>query len=67
MTKKEYLKPATTMTDIGLDVQILAGSVKTTGLDGDDLQHDGSGDSWSGGMSRRHNNAWDDDEEEEDW
>ena len=65
MTKKDYLKPAMTVTDIELNVQILAGSVQTTGLGGEDLTQDETpGDSWNDAMSRRHN-VWDDDEEEE--
>ena len=72
MTKKDYLKPAMTVTDIDLHVQILAGSVQTTGLDGEDLTQDETpGDSWNEGMSRRRNrNVWDDEElmeEEQDW
>ena len=64
MTKKDYLKPAMTVTDIDLNEQILAGSVQTTGLGDDPLELDGTGDSWNDAMSRRHN-VWDDDEEEE--
>ena len=66
MTKKDYLKPAMTVSEIDMNIQILAGSVQTTGLDGDDLTQDGTpGNSWNEGMSRRRN-VWDDDEEE-DW
>ena len=65
MTKKDYLKPAMTVTDIDLNEQILAGSVQTTGLGGDDLIEDEPpGDAWNDDMSRRRN-VWNDDEEEE--
>ena len=64
MTKKEYLKPAMTVNDLDLNAQILAGSVQTTGLDGEDLELDGTGDAWGDAMSRRRNGVWDDEEEE---
>ena len=64
MTKKNYLKPAMTVYEADFEEQILAGSVLTNGLCGDDLDLDGTGDSWNDAMSRRHN-VWDDDEEEE--
>ena len=64
MTKKEYLKPVMTVSEIDLHVQILAGSVQTTGLGDDPLELGGTGDSWNDAMSRRHN-VWFDDEEEE--
>ena len=72
MTKKEYLKPVMTVTEIDLHVQILADSVQTTGLDGEDLTEDEtSGNTWDDAMSRRRNrNVWEDEElleEEEDW
>jgi len=73
MTKKAYLKPVMTVTEIDLHVQILAGSVQTTGLDGEDLTEDEtSGDAWNDAMSRRRRNrtVWEDEEaleEEEDW
>ena len=67
MTKKEYLKPAMTMTDITLNAQIMVNSVLTTGLEGDDLIEDETpGNSWGDAMSRRHN-VWSYDDEEEDW
>ena len=66
MTKKEYLKPAMTVTEIDLHVQILAGSVQTTGLDGENLTQDETpSNTWDDDMSRRKND-WGD-EEEEDW
>ena len=69
MTKKEYLQPTITVTEIELRAQILGGSVKNlvaTGLDDDLEKDDASGDSWGDAMSRRRNrNVWDD--EEEDW
>ena len=65
MTKKDYLKPAMTVSEIDLHVQILAGSVQTTGLDDEELEQDETpGNSWNEGMIRRRN-VWDDDEEEE--
>ena len=62
MTKKDYLKPAMKVTDIDLNEQILVGSVKTYGLDDDNLELDGIGNSWNVAMSRGHN-GWFDDEE----
>ena len=62
MTKKEYLKPAMTVFEADVEEQILAGSVLTTGLDGEDLKLDGTGDNWGDAMSRR-GNVWGDDEE----
>ena len=54
MTKKDYLQPAIKVTESELDVQILADSIYTTGLDGDDLKHDDTpGNIWNEGMSRR--------------
>ena len=39
--------------DLDLNAQILAGSVQTTGLDGDDLIEDETpGDAWGDAMSR---------------
>ena len=68
MTKKDYLKPAMTVTDIDLNEQILSGSVQTTGLDNEDLTQDETpGNSWNDAMSRRNRNVWDDDMEEEAW
>ena len=63
MTKKDYLKPAMTVFEADFEEQILAGSVLTTGLGGDDLiEDDTPGDSWEEAMSRSRN-VWDDDEE----
>ena len=71
MTKKIYMQPTMTVTDVDLKVQILTSSVQTTGLDGEDLtQDETSGDAWNEGMSRRNRNVWEDEElleEEEDW
>ena len=65
MTKKEYLKPAMEVNDLDLNAQILAGSVQTTGLGGDDLIEDETpGDAWNDAMSRRRNGVWDDEEED---
>ena len=67
MTKKEYLKPAMTVTEIDLHVQILAGSVQTAGLDGQNLTQDETpGNTWNDAMSRRKND-WDDEEQEEEF
>ena len=52
MTKKDYLKPAMTVFEADVEEQILAGSVLTNGLGGDDLDLDGTGDSWEEAMSR---------------
>lgn len=63
MTKKDYLKPAMTVYKADFEEQILAGSVLTTGLSGDNLTEDKTtGDSWSDAMSRGHD-VWFDDEE----
>ena len=73
MTKKDYQKPELQVTQIHT-IQMLATSVQTTGLDGEDLTEDKtSGDAWNDAMSRRRNrNTWDDEEVleeevEEDW
>ena len=65
MTKKEYQKPAIEVTGFDLNGQILVNSVGTTGLGSNNLDLDGSGNSWKDAMSRRYNNIWDD--ETEDW
>ena len=63
MTKKEYMKPSVNIMEADSEEQILAGwSVQTSGLD-ENLGNDGSGDSWSEAMGRRHS-GWD---EEEEW
>ena len=67
MTKKEYLKP--TMLVFKTDMKQLmqtnsATSIKTNGLDNDNLGLGGEGDSWEEGMSRRQSNVWDEEEEE---
>ena len=65
LPKQEYLKPAMEVNDLDLHVQILAGSVQTTGLDGEDLTEDKTpGDAWNDAMSRRRNGVWDDEEED---
>ena len=65
MKKKDYMKPAMEVNDLDLHVQILAGSVQTTGLGGDDLTEDETpGDAWNDAMSRRRNGVWDDEEED---
>ena len=40
MIKKDYLQPSIEVVEINTNIQILAGSIKTTGLDGDDLTED---------------------------
>ena len=62
MTKKEFLKPAMTVTEIGLNALIMAGSVNnvwTTGLGDDEelTQDDTPGNSWDDAMSR--GSIWD--------
>ena len=63
MTKKTYMQPAMTVTDVDLKVQILTSSVQTTGLGDDNLGYDkkggNQGNAWSRGRS-----VWDEDEEE---
>ena len=68
MTKKEYLKP--TMLVLKTDMNQLmqtnsVTSIKTNGLNNDNLGLGGEGDSWDEGMSRRQRNVWDEEEEEE--
>ena len=62
MTKKDYQKPE--IKDMGIleESELLAYSVKSSGLGDDDLELDGTGDAWGDAMSRSHN-AWGDDEE----
>ena len=65
MKKKDYMKPVMEVNDLDLNAQILAGSVQTTGLGGDDLIEDETpGDAWNDAMSRRRNGVWDDEEED---
>ena len=51
MIKKEYLQPTMDVVEINMNVQILAGSIKTTGLDGDDLTEDTTPGDIGGAMS----------------
>ena len=64
MTKKDYMKPAMKACEFDMEGLLLVASVETTGLDDENLDLDGTGDSWNDAMSRRYN-VWDDDEEEE--
>ena len=53
--KKAYLKPVTEILADDMELQLLAGSVKTEGLDGDNISQDKdnpSGDSWGDAMGR---------------
>lgn len=63
MIKKEYFRPAMTVSAIDVDAVLLVKSVKTNGLGDDKLENDGSGNSWNDAMSPGYDN-WD---EEEDW
>jgi len=66
MTKKVYLQPAIKFEELEAAEQLLAYSVQTSGLDGEDLTEDETpGNTWDDAMSRRKND-WGD-EEEEDW
>ena len=51
MIKKDYLQPTMDVVVINTNVQILAGSIKTTGLDGDDLTEDTTPGDIGGAMS----------------
>jgi len=51
--KKEYLKPVTEIMADDMELQLLAGSVKTAGLGEDELVQDKNpGDSWGEAMGR---------------
>ena len=64
MTKKDYMKPAMKACEFDMEGLLLVASVETTGLDDENLDLDGTGDSWNEGMSRRNNDIWDEKEEE---
>ena len=64
MTKKDYMKPAMKACEFDMEGLLLVASVETTGLDDENLDLDGTGDSWNEGMSRRNNDVWDEKEEE---
>ena len=51
MIKKDYLQPSIEVVEINTNVQILASSIKTTGLDGDDLTEDTTPGDIGGAMS----------------
>ena len=51
MIKKDYLQPSIEVVEINTNIQILAGSIKTTGLDGDDLTEDTTPGDIGGAMS----------------
>ena len=60
MKKREYLQPTMDVVVINTNVQILAGSIKTTGLDGDDLTEDTTPGDIGGAMSPLfEGDAWD--------
>ena len=61
LPKQVYLKPEIRVCECDMEEQLLAFTVGTSGLDDDNLQKDGSGNSWDDAMGRR-NNAWGDDE-----
>lgn len=52
--KKEYLKPITEIMADDMELQLLAGSVTTAGLDGDNISQDkdNPGDSWEEALGR---------------
>ena len=51
--KKKYLKPVSGILADDLELDLLAGSVTTTGLDGDNLtQEQTPGSSWNDAMGR---------------
>ena len=50
--KKEYLKPITEIMADDMELQLLASSVKTEGLDQNLTQDDTPGDSWNDAMGR---------------
>ena len=60
MIKKDYLQPTMDVVEINTNIQILAGSIKTTGLDGDDLTEDTTPGDIGGAMSPLfEGDAWD--------
>ena len=60
MIKKDYLQPSIEVVEINTNIQILAGSIKTTGLDGDDLTEDTTPGDIGGAMSPLfEGDAWD--------
>ena len=60
MIKKDYLQPSIEVVEINTNIQILAGSIKTTGLDGDDLTEDSTPGDIGGAMSPLfEGDAWD--------
>jgi len=50
--KKEYLKPITEIMADDMELQLLAGSVKTEGLDQNLTQDENPGNSWDEAMGR---------------
>ena len=64
MIKKEYMNPEVKAMGILEESELLAYSVKSSGLGDDELsQDDTSGNSWDDAMGR-HQGVWD---EDEDW
>ena len=50
--KKEYLKPITEIMADDMELQLLAGSVKTAGLEDELVQDETPGNSWDDAMGR---------------
>ena len=50
--KKKYLKPVSGILADDLEMDLLAASVKTTGLDDDLIQEQTPGNSWTDAMGR---------------
>ncbi len=50
--KKKYLKPVSGILADDLEMDLLAGSVKTTGLDDELIQEHTPGNSWDDAMGR---------------
>lgn len=60
MKKKEYLMPAMNVHTFNIRQQVLVDSVRTTGLNNDDLDLDGEGDITEEAVGRSFDLLWDD-------
>ena len=57
MTKKVYIQPAIALDEFDMEEQLLAYSVKSVGLDNEEIKTvEETGDSWDDALSRRE--AW---------
>ena len=57
MTKKVYIQPAIALDEFDMEEQLLAYSVKSVGLDNEEIKTvEETGDTWDDALSRRE--AW---------